>query len=100
MLVCDAAAGDDVLAALTESRLRTAVDRGTTTFLLPEVHVLGEVEQDAVMRLVDLRLSRPYHLLPRIISTCSVSLYDRVRQGAFDARLFHRLNIIHIVWRS
>jgi DNA-binding NtrC family response regulator len=32
----------------------------------------------------------------RIIATTTVWLYDRVRQGSFNADLFYRLNTIHI----
>jgi DNA-binding NtrC family response regulator len=32
-----------------------------------------------------------------VATTSSVSLFDRVRQGAFDERLFRRLNAIHIM---
>jgi DNA-binding NtrC family response regulator len=35
--------------------------------------------------------------MPRLIVTSSVSLFDRVLQGTFDDRLFHRLNVIHIM---
>lgn len=34
---------------------------------------------------------------PRIIASSSVSLFDRVKQGLFDARLFYRLNVLHLV---
>ena len=97
MRVCDSAAGDDVMAALAENRLQESMNRGATTFLLREVHMLSEIEQEAVMRLLDTRPFRAVDDTPRIITTSSVSLFDRVRQGAFDERLFHRLNAIHIM---
>jgi transcriptional regulator of acetoin/glycerol metabolism len=97
MQICDSAAGDDIVAALTENRLKAAMGEGTTTFLLQEVHMLSEIEQEAIMRLLDTRPMRPLDETPRIITTSSISLFDRVKQGAFDARLFHRLNAIHIV---
>jgi hypothetical protein len=96
MHICDTAAGDDVLAALTENRLK-AMGGGAATFLLQEVHMLSEIEQEAIMKLLDTRPTRPIDEVPRIITTSSISLFDRVKQGAFDARLFHRLNAIHIV---
>jgi DNA-binding NtrC family response regulator len=34
---------------------------------------------------------------PRIIASSSVSLFNRVKQGLFDARLFYRLNVLHLV---
>src|SRR5262245_46401844 len=94
--ICDRAAGDDVMAVLAENRLEDA-SNGGTTFLLREVHMLSEIEQEAIMRLLDARPFRPLEETPRIITTSSVSLFDRVRQGAFDERLFHRLNAIHIM---
>lgn len=97
MQICDLAAGGDIVAALTENRIRAAAREGTTTLLLQEVHMLSEIEQEAIMSLLDTRPLRPIDDTPRIISTSSVSLFDRVLQGAFDPRLFHRLNVIHIV---
>lgn len=97
MQVCDTAAGDDIVAALAENRLKASMGGGTTTFLLQEVHMLSEIEQEAIMNLLDTGPTRPIDETPRIITTSSVSLFDRVQQGAFDAKLFHRLNAIHIV---
>ena len=97
MRVCDSAAGDDVMAVLAENRLQESMNAGATTFLLREVHMLSELEQEAVMRLLDTRPFRALDQTPRLITTSSVSLFDRVRQGAFDERLFHRLNTIHIM---
>jgi DNA-binding NtrC family response regulator len=97
MQVCDSAAGDDILAALSEGKLRVAMGSGTTTFVLQEVHMLSEIEQEAVNKLLDSRPDRALDDMPRIITTTAVSLFDRVTQGAFDDRLFHRLNTIHIV---
>jgi len=94
--VCDTSAGDDIVAALAENRLK-ASGGGTTTFLLKEVHMLSEVEQEAIMKLLDTRPSRAINDMPRLITTSSVSLFDRVKNGSFDAKLFHRLNVIHIV---
>jgi DNA-binding NtrC family response regulator len=33
----------------------------------------------------------------RVISSSSIPLVSRVREGKFDARLFYRLNVIHMV---
>jgi transcriptional regulator with PAS, ATPase and Fis domain len=35
--------------------------------------------------------------VPRIVASSSISVCDYVRRGRFDARLFYRLNAIHIV---
>ena len=94
--VCDTSAGDDVAAALDESRMK-ALMGGGTTILLREVHMLSEVEQAEIMKLLDSRPSRPIDETPRIITTSSVSLFDRVQQGEFNEQLFHRLNVIHIM---
>ena len=66
------------------------------TVLLREVHALGEAEQAEIARVVG-DTGSPCSNAPRIISTSSVSLFDRVRKGAFDERLFYRLNVMHIV---
>ena len=66
------------------------------TLLLREVHALGEAEQAEIARVVG-GPDSPRVNAPRIISTSSVSLFDRVRKGAFDERLFYRLNVVHIV---
>jgi transcriptional regulator of acetoin/glycerol metabolism len=95
--VCDLAAGDDVVAALIENRLKAGANEDNRTLVLQEVHLLSEIEQETVMKMFDARLTRPISHSPRIIATSSVSLYERVSDGVFDARLFHRLNVIHII---
>lgn len=97
MRVCDAAAGDDIRGALTSPRGGETVAGEGAILLLREVHLLSRTDQAAVMGMLDLRPLRPAGDPPRLIATSSVSLYERVRQGAFDAGLFHRLNVIHIV---
>jgi hypothetical protein len=37
---------------------------------------------------------------PRLFASTSVSLFDLVQQGMFDARLFYRLNVVHVVARG
>jgi hypothetical protein len=95
--VCDRSAGDNVLTAVTEAQVSALRGTSARTILFPEVHMLSEIEQDAVMSLFDAARSPGLEAMPRIITTSSISLLDRVEQGAFDARLFHRLNMIHIV---
>jgi hypothetical protein len=95
--ICDMSAGGDVVAALSDNRMRSAVGEGTETLVLQEVHMLSEIEQEAMMRMFDAQCTRSPNEIPRIISTSSVSLYGQVKRGAFDPRLFHRLNVIHIV---
>jgi hypothetical protein len=62
------------------------------------VHALGAAGQAAVGNLVAAWYTG--RGAPRIISTCSVSLFDRVREGAFDEQLFYSLNALHIVVRA
>ena len=94
LVVCDCAAGVNVAEAVARARAR-GIDPDKITVLLREVHALGETEQAEIARVIGEPGSRDG--APRIISTSSVSLFDRVRKGAFDERLFYRLNVMHIV---
>jgi DNA-binding NtrC family response regulator len=64
--------------------------------LLQEVHALSPKEQAQFEhRLAEMRISpRP---LVRFIASSSAPLFERVREGAFDERLYYRLNIIHMI---
>jgi hypothetical protein len=96
VVVCDCACGDDLGAAVASAR-SGGDDTDTPILLLREVHALGEADQAAMARVfADPGDGRP-HAAPRIISTSSVSLFDRVLEGAFDEQLFYRLNAMHIV---
>lgn len=75
------------------SRMCAADSPGTV--LLREVHALPRADQSEVASVVGASCGRPG--APRIISSSSVSLFDRVRSGAFDEQLFYRLNVMHIV---
>ena len=61
--------------------------------LLREVHDLTPRQQGLLLELLEERHGAP----PRIIASSSVSLYDRVKEGTFDARLFYRLNTVHVI---
>jgi len=63
--------------------------------LLREVYALPRSDQIEIASVVVASAALPSW--PRIISTSSVSLFDRVRSGAFDEQLFYRLNVMHIV---
>ena len=95
LVVCDCAEGVNLAEAVASARAR-GVDLDKVTLLLREVHALGEAEQAEIARVVG-GLDSPSVNVPRIISTSSVSLFDRVRKGVFDERLFYRLNVMHIV---
>src|SRR5229473_3452746 len=94
VLTCDAAAGDDVIRAIAANRARIATDHGTAILWVSEVHALKSRDQLALMKL----LAYPGRggNVPRIAASSSVVLSDCIAQGRFDARLFYRLNIIHI----
>ena len=94
-VVCDCAEGVNLAEAVASARAR-GIDPDKVTLLLREVHALGEAEQAEIARVVG-GPDSPRVNTPRIISTSSVSLFDRVRKGAFDERLFYRLNVMHIV---
>ena len=95
VVTCDCAAGDDVGAAVAGALSARGRHPSRIILLLLEVHLLGAAQQAAVANLV----AAWYAGLgsPRIILTCSVSLFDRVREGAFNEQLFYSLNALHIV---
>jgi sigma54-dependent transcription regulator len=95
IVTCDPAAGDDVAAAIAATG-RNGAAKGGAILWLKEVHALGSSEQAAVMDLLGGRGGAPGRT-PRVIASSTVDLFDRVAAGAFDARLFYRLNTIHIV---
>jgi hypothetical protein len=66
---------------------------GPLILLLREVHDLTPGRQRLLMDLLEERQGAS----PRIIASSSVSLYDRVKEGTFDAGLYYRLNAVHIV---
>lgn len=89
MLVCDfgqgAASRAAELASLTQS---------PRILLFREVHDLTPRQQALLMELLE---EGHGGRGPRIFASSSVSLFDRVQDGAFDARLFYRLNTVHVV---
>jgi transcriptional regulator of acetoin/glycerol metabolism len=65
--------------------------------LLQEVHALNLHEQAQFeRRLAEWRIGRRNSRL-RIMASSSAPLFDRVRDGLFDERLYYRLNVIHMV---
>ena len=65
--------------------------------LLQEVQALTLSEQAEVdERLAELRASRRGGGM-RFMASSSAPLFDRVQEGAFDERLFYRLNVIHMI---
>ena len=77
----------------------SAADGATHDFilLLQEVHALNLHEQAQFEhRLAEWRVCRRNNGL-RIIVSSSAPLFDRVRDGLFDERLYYRLNVMHMV---
>ena len=90
-----AGAADDVLTAIAENRLGIRTARAAILWL-KEVHRLNAAQQTAAMKLVEAGTGqvRP---AARIVASTSVDLFELVERGSFDARLFYRLNTIHLV---
>jgi DNA-binding NtrC family response regulator len=99
LVVCDCTGGGNLADAMASARAHVA-DPEKITLLLREVHALGFPEQAEVARIVAAPGEGRAAGAPRILSTSSVSLFDRVRQGTFDERLFYRLNVMHIVVKA
>ncbi len=95
VLTCDPAAGEDLIGTIAANRVRIATDHGTAILFVGEVHTLKSRDQFALMKL----LASPDRRgdVPRIAASSSMDLCDCVARGRFDARLFYRLNVIHIV---
>src|SRR5262249_9678675 len=93
VVVCDGAS--IVKAALGDPK--TAAAACAAVLIVGEVDALTDVEQAALLLILN---DEGMDLRGRIITTSSVCLFHRVGQGTFDARLFYRLNAIHIVSAS
>jgi hypothetical protein len=95
VVACDCAAGDDVGAAVAGALSVRNRHPSEIILLLREVHALSAADQVAVANLVAAWYAG--RGAPRIISTTSVSLFDRVRDGSFNEQLFYSLNALHIM---
>jgi DNA-binding NtrC family response regulator len=70
------------------------------TVFLREVGKLGPGLQRRLSERLATLKTRPgaeRRLRRRVISSSSIALESRVQEGTFDARLFYRLNVIHMV---
>lgn len=97
IVICDCAGGDDLGSAIASAQSVGGHRTSEVILVLQEVHALGAADQAVVAALL-----AAWHAgrnSPRIISTSSESLFDRVRQGLFDGQLFYSLNALHIVLR-
>jgi len=95
VLTWDAAVGDTIIEMIAANRVRLATDHGTAILFVGEVHTLKSRDQFALMKLLAYPDRRGD--VPRIAASSSMDLCDCVASGRFDARLFYRLNVIHIV---
>jgi hypothetical protein len=89
LLVCDFGAG-----AASRAAELSSLEQTPRILLLREVHDLTPRQQELLMELLE---EGHGGRGPRIFASSSVSLFDRVQVGAFDARLFYRLNTVHVV---
>lgn len=97
IVTCDPPASEDVFAALRDG-LRDPFESsepGEFIVWLKEVQGLSPAQQAETMDLLD-EETWSAGQLPRLIASSSVNLFERVKAGAFDERLFYRLNVIHI----
>jgi DNA-binding NtrC family response regulator len=68
------------------------------SLLIADIEEMPPVVQDVLVEvLAGLELSLRPSAAVRLISGTTESLLDRVAAGTFSARLFYRLNIIHLI---
>ncbi len=77
-----------------DSAALPAVTRPCTVYF-EEIANLGLVEQRDMMRWLDEHVDSRRGLA-RLITATGDSVVDAVSSGRFDARLFYRLNVIHV----
>ena len=85
-------ATDDRAVASTFTRAAEADPGHLRAVVVRDVDALAPAQQAALRGLVAESGDRAC----RIIATTSVPLFERVRQGSFDARLFYSLNVVHL----
>jgi hypothetical protein len=88
----DVAECDDLEAALTTPPLGHAHEPRGSILLLREVHALTPTGQAVLRRLISARGLET----PRVFASSSISLFQCVNEGRFDAELFYCLNAVHI----
>ncbi len=93
VVVVDAA--DDGHLRWTLRRAASPDISGLRAVVIHDVHGLNAMQQSALMALVN-GLGRPGAGRCRLISTTSVSLFERVLDDSFAPDLFYSLNKIHI----
>jgi hypothetical protein len=90
--ICDVTRGDDVFNAIEGPDRADA----TETVLIREVQTLSEANQAVLADLLADRRGQVGTARRRVIAASAISLFQRVKQGTFDARLFYLLNAIHL----
>jgi transcriptional regulator of acetoin/glycerol metabolism len=93
ILTCDVTDCDDLGAAVAALEAGESHSPRASILLLREVHALTQAGQSGLRRLM---VERPLEA-SRVFASSSVSLFQRVKDGLFDAELFYHLNTIHIV---
>ena len=88
-------AGDTVGLRSALSRATAEFD-GLRTIVIQDVDTLERAQQ-LTLRTAMEHPARRRAVACRILATTSVPLFDLVTEGRFDARLFYRLNAVHIV---
>ena len=68
----------------------------SSALLIREVQALATADQALLANLLE-TLKYGSANRRRVFASSSVSLFDRVKAGTFDERLFYRLNIIHVI---
>jgi len=85
--------GADIVSAARQEPREHRTSQNEAVLVVQEVQGLSDTEQAALLQLLGARDPVGY---PRVVATSSACLFDRVRQGTFDATLFYRLNVVHI----
>jgi len=68
------------------------------SLLMTDVEAMPVGIQERVVDLVDqVQLSRPSPAAVRLMSGTTTSLLNRIAAGTFSARLFYRLNTLHLI---
>ncbi len=104
IISCDAEDADRVIPAVKDRAGKIGKDRSPILWV-KDPHRFSTAQQAILLQLID-DTSRQPTRIPRVIASSNVDLFDRVRNGSFDARLFYLINSIHIVvtptnaWRT
>lgn len=93
ILTCEPGGDEEFVETIAEG---LSMDHQVVVWL-KDVDRLSAAEQSLLSTLLSDAQLRDGGGPPRVISSSTVDLFERVEAGAFDAELFYRLNAIHIV---